>query len=141
MKLEAEINKALKTTPATKVHVAFLATSRDELLPALVEGRGDIVAANVTVTPERAKLVDFTVPGKTGVREIIVTGPGAAVLNSLDDLGGKQIHVREQEHSVRESDRAEREPQAEGQGPGRHQDGPARRSKTRTSSRWSTPDC
>ena len=60
MKLEADLNKTLKTTPATKIHVAFLPTSRDDLFPALVEGRGDIIAANVTVTPERAKLVDFT---------------------------------------------------------------------------------
>ena len=94
-KLEVEINKTLKTTPATRIHVVFLPTSRDGLQKALVEGRGDIVAANITVTPEREKLVDFAVPGKTGVREIIVTGPGAPVLKTLDDLSGKDVYVRD----------------------------------------------
>jgi membrane-bound lytic murein transglycosylase MltF len=95
VKLEAEINTSLKTTPATKIHVVFRPTSRDDLQRALVEGEGDIVAANVTVTPERAKLVDFATPGKTGVQEIVVTGPGASVLTTLDDLGGKDVFVRE----------------------------------------------
>jgi membrane-bound lytic murein transglycosylase MltF len=96
IKLETEINRALKTSPATKIHVVFLPTSRDDLQRALIEGQGDIVAANVTVTAERAKIVDFATPGKTGVQEIVVTGPGAAALATLDDLGGKDVYVREQ---------------------------------------------
>jgi membrane-bound lytic murein transglycosylase MltF len=95
IKLETAINTALKTTPATKVHVVFLATSRDDLQRALVEGNGDIVAANVTVTPEMAKIVDFATPGRVGVQQIVVTGPGASVLTTLDDLGGKEVYVRE----------------------------------------------
>jgi membrane-bound lytic murein transglycosylase MltF len=94
-KLETEINKTLKATPATKVHVMFLPTSRDDLLPALLDGRGDIIAANVTVTPERTKLVDFTVPTKTDVREIVVTGPGAPALETIADLGGQDVYVRD----------------------------------------------
>lgn len=94
VKLEAEINATLKTTPATKVHVVFQPTSRDDLQRALMDGQGDIVAANVTVSPELAKVVDFTAPGKTGVQEIVVTGPGASVLNTIDDLGGKEVYVR-----------------------------------------------
>jgi ABC-type amino acid transport substrate-binding protein len=53
------------------------------------------VAAGVTVTPERAKLVDFTAPTKTGVNEIIVTGPGAPALTTVDDLSGKEVTVRD----------------------------------------------
>jgi len=95
LKLEDDINKQLKTTPATRVSVVFIPTSRDDLYQALVEGRGDIIAAGITVTPERAKLVDFTNPTKTGVREIVVTGPGAPAITSVDDLSGKQVAVRE----------------------------------------------
>jgi membrane-bound lytic murein transglycosylase MltF len=32
---------------------------------------------------------------ETGVREIVVTGPSAAILNTIDDLSGKQVAVRE----------------------------------------------
>jgi membrane-bound lytic murein transglycosylase MltF len=95
LKLEEDINKKLKTTPATRVAVVFIPTSRDDLYQALVDGRGDIVAASVTVTPERARLVDFTNPTKTGVREIVVTGPGAPAINSVDDLSGTQVAVRD----------------------------------------------
>ena len=95
MKLEEDVNKLLKTTPATKIHVVFVPTSRDALYQSLVEGRGDIISANVAVTPEREKLVDFTVPGRTNVNQIVVTGPGAPTINTLDDLSGKQVAVRD----------------------------------------------
>src|SRR4029077_10264440 len=49
----------------------------------------------ITITPEREKQVDFAMPGATGVQQIVVTGPGASVLTTLDDLGGKQVYVRE----------------------------------------------
>ena len=39
-------------------------------------------------------LVDFADPFLTGVDEIVVTGPTAPALASLDDLGGKEVFVR-----------------------------------------------
>jgi membrane-bound lytic murein transglycosylase MltF len=95
VKLEADINLKLKTTLATKVYVVVYPTSRDTLYRDLIEGRGDIVAAGVTVTPERAKLVDFTATTKSGVNEIVVTGPGAPPLATVDDLAGKEVTVRD----------------------------------------------
>jgi membrane-bound lytic murein transglycosylase MltF len=94
-KLEEDINGQLKTTPQTRVHVSVQATSRDQLYPSLVEGRGDIIAAGITVTPERAALVDFAIPSLSGVKEIVVTGPGATVLRTIDDLSGQYVCVRE----------------------------------------------
>jgi len=43
--------------------VVFIPLRRDQLLPGLAAGKGDIAAANLTITPERQKLVDFTVAG------------------------------------------------------------------------------
>ena len=93
--VEKALNEQLKTTNATRLHVIVIPTSRDDLYDALVQGRGDIIAAGVTVTPEREKLVDFTIPTKTNVREIVVTGPGAPPLATLDDLAGQEVAVRE----------------------------------------------
>jgi membrane-bound lytic murein transglycosylase MltF len=76
-----------------KVHCVFIPVARDRLLPALLEGRGDVAAANLTITPERRKQVDFTVPLAHDVNEIIVTGPGAPRLATLDDLAGREIYV------------------------------------------------
>jgi membrane-bound lytic murein transglycosylase MltF len=54
----------------------------------------DLVAGNLTITPEREALVDFTDPTRTNVDQIVVTGPGSAALTSLEDLSGQRIFVR-----------------------------------------------
>jgi membrane-bound lytic murein transglycosylase MltF len=76
-----------------RIHCVFIPVSRDKLIPMLLAGEGDVVAANLTVTPERQKQVDFIAPVATGIREIIVTGPGAPPLRSLDDLSGLEVYV------------------------------------------------
>jgi membrane-bound lytic murein transglycosylase MltF len=76
------------------IHVVFFPTSRDRLISGLVEGLGDIAAGNLTITPERSKRVDFADPGLQDVKELVVTGPSAPPLKTIEDLGGKEIHVR-----------------------------------------------
>jgi membrane-bound lytic murein transglycosylase MltF len=76
------------------LHVVFIPTSREQLIPALLEGRGDIAAGILTVTPERLERVDFGAPLFHGVREIAVTGPASPELSSIDDLSGKEVFVR-----------------------------------------------
>ena len=71
---EEELNKRLKTG-LLKVHVAIVPLSRDQLFPALREGKVDFVAAALTITPERRKLADFSTPTRTDVSEIVVTAP------------------------------------------------------------------
>lgn len=95
VKLEEVLNLKLKTANATKIHVVVIPTSRDALYDALVQGRGDIIAAGITVTPDRQKLVDFTIPTRTNVNQIVVTGPGAPALATVDDLAGKEVAVRD----------------------------------------------
>ncbi len=90
---EDEINETLGTG-RLKIHVLLIPVTRDRLIPGLVEGLGDIAAANLTITPERLQLVDFSAPLLTGVDEIVVTGPSAPTLASLDDLSGTEIQVR-----------------------------------------------
>ena len=92
--LEEALNKKFGTQKLM-VHVQFVAMPRNALLPALLEGRGDIVMADLTVTPERANTIDFTEPWIDGVSEIVVTGPGVPPISSADDLSGKDVFVRE----------------------------------------------
>lgn len=65
----------------------------EELLDALVEGRGDLIAANLTVTPDRARRISFTVPLFT-VREQLVTRRDDTRLRRIEDLAGRRIGVR-----------------------------------------------
>jgi membrane-bound lytic murein transglycosylase MltF len=90
---EDELNTKLKTTNL-RVLIAFIPVSREELLKAVAEGRADVAAAALTVTPERQKLVDFSSPTHGNVNEIVVTGPGAPKIASVDDLAGQTVFVR-----------------------------------------------
>ena len=90
---EKFVNKKLKTK-TLKIRTLFIPVRRDEIIPWLVEGRGDIAAANLTITPLRQKQVDFSDPLIPDVKELLVTGPSAPPVKSLDDLAGKEIHVR-----------------------------------------------
>ena len=67
---------------------------RDDLLPGLVGGVGDIAAANLTITPERRAIVDFSPPFRDDVREILVTGPNSPRVATLDGLAGQEIMAR-----------------------------------------------
>ena len=48
---------------------------RDQLLPFLVDGLGDVAVGNLTITENRLALVDFTNPSFTDVQELVITGP------------------------------------------------------------------
>jgi membrane-bound lytic murein transglycosylase MltF len=69
--------------------------TRDKLLPDVANGLGDIAAANLTVTEERLKMVDFVAPDEQRrVSELLVTGPKSPAVGALDDLAGKTVHMR-----------------------------------------------
>ena len=91
--LEADLNTRLGTGHL-KVLVQFVPMARDELIPALLAGKGDIIMADMTVTAERLTLVDFTEPWISGVEEIVVTGPASAPVADVDGLSGRSVFVR-----------------------------------------------
>jgi membrane-bound lytic murein transglycosylase MltF len=90
---ENDLNADLKTGNL-KVHVVIVPMTREQLYPALASGKVDMVAAMVTVTPEREKLVAFSEPTRTNVSEVVVTGPGAPTIATVDDLAGQEVFVR-----------------------------------------------
>lgn len=90
---ENDLNTDLKTGNL-KVNVVIVPMSRDQLHPALASGKVDMVAAMVTVRPELEALVAFSEPTRTDVSEVVVTGPGAPPLATVDDLAGQAVFVR-----------------------------------------------
>ncbi|MBW2387219.1 MAG: transporter substrate-binding domain-containing protein, partial [Deltaproteobacteria bacterium] len=74
--------------------VILIPVARDELLPGLLAGRGDLVVANLTITPERQKLVAFSAPTYPNISEWVVTGPAAANVVTFDDLAKTGLHLR-----------------------------------------------
>ena len=93
-RMEERLNKHFRTGTGTRVHVVFLPLPREMLLPALVDGKVDLVAAQVPVTPELAQHVDFGDPTRKNVSQILVTGPAAPTIASIDDLTGKEVFAR-----------------------------------------------
>lgn len=77
-----------------RVNVVFVPVTRDRLIPWLLEGRGDVIVANLTVTPTRAEQLLFSEPVVRGVREVLVSGPEAVSVDDLEDLAGRTVYVR-----------------------------------------------
>ena len=67
--------------------------SHAELLSYLNEGKGDVVAAAMTIIPERQAQAAFTRPYNE-VSELVVVRADEDSINSLQDLVGRPIHVR-----------------------------------------------
>jgi len=69
-----------------------VAKSTDQLFRALDRGEADVVAASMTVTTSRSKLVDFS-DGYLTVEQMVITHRKNAGIKSLEDLAGKTLHV------------------------------------------------
>ncbi len=91
--LEQEINRreGLRTR---LVHVVFIPVPRSQLIPWLIAGLGDIAAGSLTVTESRQAVVDFSEPVFRNSRELVITGPGAPTIGTIEDLAGKEVYVQ-----------------------------------------------
>ncbi|NRA43036.1 MAG: transporter substrate-binding domain-containing protein [Pseudomonadales bacterium] len=64
----------------------------DALIPALLAGKGDLIAANMTITEARKALVNFTVPFEETV-EFLAQSAAAKPINYGSQLDGKRLGV------------------------------------------------
>ncbi len=95
--IATELEKYLNEKHAPKgkkVNVVIMPMPRDDILPSLIDGRADVAAANLTITPERSEQVAFSEPTYPDVRELVITGPGAPDVSNFDDLAGTELHLR-----------------------------------------------
>ena len=90
---EDDLNKRLKNKHL-RVQVVVVPVAHDELVPALLQGRGDIVAAGKLINDWRKEAVDFTNPTRTGISVIPVTGPGVPPVKTVQDLAGRELYLR-----------------------------------------------
>jgi membrane-bound lytic murein transglycosylase MltF len=91
--LNRKYGKKLHKRPLT---LYIFPTTRDKLLPDVVDGVADIAGGNLTATTERLKTVDFLAPeDRKGVSELVVTGPAAPAIAAVGDLAGQTVHVRQ----------------------------------------------
>ncbi|MGB5164412.1 MAG: transporter substrate-binding domain-containing protein [Woeseiaceae bacterium] len=92
--LQRDLNSSLGRRHM-QIEVVPMPVSRDRLIPAILSGQADLIAADLTITEARAAQVDFSEPFVEGIDEILVFAPGAGSdVQTLDDLAGREIFVR-----------------------------------------------
>lgn len=99
MEFERDLNKKLMkqeklTHRHLRVRVLFVPVTRGQLFTALNEGKGDIIAANLTITPARQKRVAFSDSLYPNAQELLLTGPFSPKVENLEQLSGKTVFVR-----------------------------------------------
>lgn len=89
---EKQLNKNIKKE-SDKIRVQYIPTTFARLIPDLIAGKGDIIAALMTITPEREAQIDFVSGRAMDVNELLVTHKSISDIHSLDDLAGKKLYV------------------------------------------------
>lgn len=94
MLFEKEINKRYPPkNKHLKTRILFIPVSKDRLIPALLEGRGDIAVADISITPRRKKKIDFSIPFASHINAIAVTGNKYSLLDNVSNLSEKEVYV------------------------------------------------
>jgi membrane-bound lytic murein transglycosylase MltF len=91
-----EFERTLAREPGStrpQIDVAYVPVEFERLLPALVEGLGDVAAGGLTITAEREQQVAFTEPYLTDVTEIVVASSSAPPLAGPESLSGQLVVV------------------------------------------------
>jgi len=92
MGFDYEVGKKLAQRLGIRVDMVVTANWGD-MVPRLLRGDGDVIAAEVTVTEARKQQVLFAEPwGRT--REVVVYKEGAPPVRAPEDLAGKEVRVR-----------------------------------------------
>ena len=90
VQFEQYLNRQFKTG-TLGLDIVFIPVNRDQVIPYLENGIGDLAVTNMTITRDRQHYVDFSDPVMTGVKELLVTHSSAGALTSLS---GQRIHIR-----------------------------------------------
>ncbi len=79
---------------ALPIRFELIPVDDDQMIPLLSAGSADLIAARLTITPDRAKQLRFSKPYRT-VDELVVTHEGTDPIDSVEDLSGKTVAVRQ----------------------------------------------
>jgi membrane-bound lytic murein transglycosylase MltF len=91
--VERELNAKYKTTAANRIIVVPLPTPVDKVRERMTAGYADIAAYGISITDKNKEAADFTIPTVTGLKMIVVSGPGAPEVKTLEELSGKEVWV------------------------------------------------
>jgi polar amino acid transport system substrate-binding protein len=73
------------------MELEIIQTTNPTRIPNLQTNKADIIFSSLSITPERAKIVDFTIP--YGAIQSVVAAPQGIVIRGFDDLAGKTVAI------------------------------------------------
>ncbi len=92
MGLEYDLAQSFAEHLGVSLHV--LTPGWSQMIPALEKGKGDFIAAGLTITENRQEHVAFSIP-YMDVQQMVIVHKDQATIQSEKDLNGLTIHVRE----------------------------------------------
>lgn len=92
MGFEYDLAKAFADTIGVRLDIR-IADQWEGMIPELLSGSGDIIAASMTITPRRQEQVAFST-GYLTIRQHVIAHRGEWTINSVADLTGRTIDVR-----------------------------------------------
>lgn len=87
----ADVDVARLIAKDLGVELEFVPVTGPNRIPVLQTGKADLVIASFSITPERARSVNFSNPH--GALKLVVWAPKSVKLQSVEDLAGKRIGV------------------------------------------------
>lgn len=73
------------------VELEIVQSTNSARIPNLLSNKADLVISSLSITPERAKAVDFSIP--YGAIQAAVGAPKSVDIKGMDDLNGKAVAV------------------------------------------------
>ena len=73
------------------VELEIVQTTNSARIPNLLSNKVDLIISSLSITPERAKVVDFSIP--YGAIQAAVGAPKSLDIKNMDDLAGKSVAV------------------------------------------------
>jgi membrane-bound lytic murein transglycosylase MltF len=89
------LNRKYKIPPPGII-VEFVPLPFDQLITNLISGHGDIAATSATITPDRLKLIAFTVPYMTGVNNVVIGHKRSLTIYTIEELSGKKVYIHKE---------------------------------------------
>src|SRR5438874_4402895 len=88
-----DIDLVRKVGARIGVPIELVKVTSPTRIPLLVSGNVDLVAASMTHTRERDRVIDFSITYYTGGQSLMV--PKDSAVTGIKDLGGKQVTVQQ----------------------------------------------
>jgi polar amino acid transport system substrate-binding protein len=85
----SDVDTAKQLAQDLGVQLEIVSVTNAARVPTLQANRADVVVADLSITPERQKVIDFSIP--YAVISIIVGGPKSMQIKDYPDLNGKRI--------------------------------------------------